>query len=122
MNQVWCLRLAIYSTSVLLSSSFLHLNFTPKHKDGVLYADRIFAVLSCTNIPTVDSILEKLESYEGVKQIEPYITTKLIYYQDWLQREIGKRLNSEEGGGQQQQLAVRKKDSSSNKVLLHNKT
>jgi hypothetical protein len=38
----------------------------------------IFAVLSCTNIPTVDSILEKLESYEGVKQIEPHITTKLI--------------------------------------------
>ena len=40
--------------------------------------DLIFAVLSCTNIPTVDFILEKLESYEGVKQIEPYITTKLI--------------------------------------------
>ena len=38
----------------------------------------IFAVLSCTNIPTVDSILEKLECYEGVKQIEPHITTKLI--------------------------------------------
>ena len=38
----------------------------------------IFAVLSCANIPTVDSILEKLESYEGVKQIEPHITTKLI--------------------------------------------
>lgn len=63
----------------------------------------IFAVLSCTNIPTVDSILERIESYEGVTQIEPYITTKLIYYQDWLQREIDKRLRSE-------QLATRKKD------------
>ena len=63
----------------------------------------IFAVLSCTNIPTVDSILARIESYEGVKQIEPYITTKLIYYQDWLQREIDKRLRSE-------QLATRKKD------------
>lgn len=63
----------------------------------------IFAVLSCTNIPTVDSILARIESYEGVKQIEPYITTKLIYYQDWLQREIDKSLRSE-------QLATRKKD------------
>jgi DNA-binding Lrp family transcriptional regulator len=56
----------------------------------------IFAVLSCTNIPTVDLILARLESYEGVKQIEPHITTKLIYYQDWLQREIDKRLRFEE--------------------------
>ncbi len=63
----------------------------------------IFAVLSCTNIPTVDSILARIESYEGVKQIEPYITTKLIYYQDWLQGEIDKSLRSE-------QLATRKKD------------
>jgi hypothetical protein len=63
--------------------------------------------LSCTNIPTVDSILEKLESYEGVKQIEPHITTKLIYYQDWLQREIDKI--EEEGRGQRQQLAIRKR-------------
>jgi DNA-binding Lrp family transcriptional regulator len=69
----------------------------------------IFAVLSCTNIPTVDFILEKLESYEGVKRIDPHITTKLIYYQDWLQREIDKRLKSEEGRGQRQQLAIRKK-------------
>jgi hypothetical protein len=69
----------------------------------------IFAVLSCTNIPTVDSILERIESYEGVTQIEPYITTKLIYYQDWLQREIDKRLRSE-------QLATRKKD---NFIELH---
>ncbi len=54
-----------------------------------------------TNIPTVDSILARIESYEGVKQIEPYITTKLIYYQDWLQGD--KSLRSE-------QLATRKKD------------
>jgi hypothetical protein len=42
-----------------------------------------------------------------VKQIEPHITTKLIYYQDWLQREIDKI--EEEGRGQRQQLAIRKK-------------
>jgi DNA-binding Lrp family transcriptional regulator len=56
----------------------------------------IFAVLSSTNIPTVDLILARLESYEGVKQIEPYMTTKLVYYQEWLQREIDKRLRSEQ--------------------------
>ncbi len=68
----------------------------------------IFAVLSCTNIPTVDLILARLESYTGVKQIEPHITTKLIYYQDWLQREIDKRLRSEEEV-HQQQLAIQKR-------------
>ena len=68
----------------------------------------IFAVLSCTNIPTVDLILTRLESYEGVKQIEPHITTKLIYCQDWLQREIDKRLRSEEEV-QQQQLVIQKR-------------
>jgi DNA-binding Lrp family transcriptional regulator len=50
----------------------------------------IFAVLSCPNIPTVDLILARLESYEGVKQIEPYITTKLTFYQDWLQEKLSK--------------------------------
>jgi hypothetical protein len=60
------------------------------------------------NIPTVDLILTRLESYEGVKQIEPHITTKLIYYQDWLQREIDKRLRSEEEV-QQQQLVIQKR-------------
>jgi hypothetical protein len=49
----------------------------------------------------VDLILARLESYEGVKQIGPHITTKLIYYQDWLQRDIEKRLRSEEEVQQQ---------------------
>jgi hypothetical protein len=60
----------------------------------------------CT--PTVDLILARLESYEGVKQIESHITTKLICYQDWLQREIEKRLRSEEEV-QQRQLAIQKR-------------
>ena len=45
---------------------------------------------------------------QGVKQLEPHITTKLIYYQDWLQREIDKRLRPEQEV-QQQQLAIQKR-------------
>jgi DNA-binding Lrp family transcriptional regulator len=51
----------------------------------------IFAVFLCANIPTVDSILERLESYDGVNKAEVFITTCLKYYQGWLYREIDKR-------------------------------
>jgi hypothetical protein len=62
----------------------------------------IFAVFFCANIPTVDSILTRLESYEGVNRTEAFVTTKLIYYQEWLKREIDKRLSDSE------ELATRK--------------
>jgi hypothetical protein len=65
-------------------------------------------VYFCPNIPTVDMILRRLESYEGVNDTETFITTKLAYYQDWVKREIDKRLKSEEidWWRQQQQLAT----------------
>ena len=69
----------------------------------------IFLVFFCPNISTVDLILRRLESYEGVNGTETFITTKLAYYQDWVKREIAKRLRSEEEEGQwqqQQQLAT----------------
>jgi hypothetical protein len=40
--------------------------------------------------------LRRLESYEGVNGMETFITTKLVYYQDWVKMEIDKRLRSEE--------------------------
>jgi DNA-binding Lrp family transcriptional regulator len=52
----------------------------------------IFLVFFCPNIPTVDLILRRLESYEGVNGTKMFITTKLVYYQDWVKREIDKRL------------------------------
>jgi DNA-binding Lrp family transcriptional regulator len=55
----------------------------------------IFAVFFCANIPTVDSILKQIASYDGVEEDEVFITTKLTYYQEWLKREIDKRLRSE---------------------------
>jgi hypothetical protein len=43
----------------------------------------------------VDSILTQIASYDGVEEDEVFITTKLAYYQEWLKREINKRLRSE---------------------------
>jgi DNA-binding Lrp family transcriptional regulator len=63
----------------------------------------IFLVFFCPNISTVDLILRRLESYEGVNGTEMFITTKLVYYQDWIKREIDKRLRSEEEEEQWQQ-------------------
>ncbi len=56
----------------------------------------IFAVFFCANIPTVNSILTKLESYEGVKEVEHFITINRVYYQDWLKREVDKRLSQKD--------------------------
>lgn len=55
----------------------------------------IFAVFFCANIPTVNSILRRLESYDGVNEVEVFITTSLTYYQDWIKREIDKRITSQ---------------------------
>jgi len=57
-------------------------------------------------IDTVDLILRRLDSYEGVNGTEMFITTKLVYYQDWLKREIDKRLKSEEEQWQQQTTTI----------------
>jgi DNA-binding Lrp family transcriptional regulator len=56
----------------------------------------IFAVFFCANIPTVDSILTKIKSYDGVERAELFITTKLVYYHEWLKKEIDKSLKSKE--------------------------
>jgi DNA-binding Lrp family transcriptional regulator len=56
----------------------------------------IFAVFFCANIPTVDSILTKIKSYDGVERAELFITTKLVYYHGWLKKEIDKSLKSKE--------------------------
>lgn len=65
-----------------------HILFIPN-----LYQNNIiFAVLFCANIPTLDLILTRLQSYNGVQKIELFITTKLTFYQDWLKKEINNRL------------------------------
>jgi hypothetical protein len=54
----------------------------------------IFAVFFCANIPIVNLILKMLESYDGVNRVEVFITTNLQYYQEWLKREIDRRIES----------------------------
>jgi hypothetical protein len=55
----------------------------------------IFAVFFCANISTVNLILRRLESYEGVDKVESFITTSLTFHQDWLKSEIDKRISSQ---------------------------
>jgi DNA-binding Lrp family transcriptional regulator len=52
----------------------------------------IFAVFFCANISTVNSILTKLESYDGVKEVRDFIGTGRVYYQDCLKKEVDKKL------------------------------
>jgi len=55
--------------------------------------DVIFAVFFCANINTVDRILTKLQVYDGIQKIEIFITTRLTFFQEWLKREVDKRLD-----------------------------
>ena len=52
----------------------------------------IFAVLFCANIPMLDLIVTRIQTYKGVEKIELFITTKLAFYQNWLNKEIDKSL------------------------------
>jgi hypothetical protein len=56
----------------------------------------IFAVFFCANIPTVNSILTRVESYDGVKEVEHFITTSRVYYQEWLKKEVDKRISQKD--------------------------
>jgi DNA-binding Lrp family transcriptional regulator len=53
----------------------------------------VFAVFFCANISTVNLILRRLESYDGVKEVKDFIGTRRVYYQDWLKREVDKRID-----------------------------
>jgi len=57
--------------------------------------EAIFAIFSCPNISAVNLILRRLESYDGVNKVEPFITTGLTIYQDWLKSEINNRISQE---------------------------
>ena len=47
------------------------------------------------NISTINLILRRLESYDGVNKVEPITVTSGIIYQDWLRNEIDKRIISQ---------------------------
>ncbi len=54
--------------------------------------DVLLFVLFCENVYTIDAILVKIESFEGVKNADVYVLTELEYSNDWIIREIDERL------------------------------
>jgi len=54
--------------------------------------DRLTFVLFAENVFTVDSILAKVTSFEGVKSADAYILTKWQYHDDWIIKEINNRI------------------------------
>ena len=52
----------------------------------------VIASFCCANISTVNLILRRLESYDGVNKVEPITITSGRVYQDWLRNEIDKRI------------------------------
>ena len=55
----------------------------------------VIASFCCANISTVNLILRRLESYDGVNKVEPITVTSGRVYQDWLRNEIDKRIISQ---------------------------
>lgn len=54
--------------------------------------NRLTFVLFDENVFEVDSVLAKVDSFEGVKSADLYILIKWQYYDDWIIREIDERL------------------------------
>ncbi len=54
--------------------------------------DRLIFVLFGENVFKVDSVLAKIESFEGVRTADAFFVTNLKYHDDWIVREIDKRL------------------------------
>ena len=53
--------------------------------------DRLTFVLFSENVFTVDSVLDKVSSFEGVKSADAYILTKWQYHDDWIMKEISNK-------------------------------
>lgn len=65
--------------------------------------ESILLVFSCPNIAIVDWIVTRIQSFKGVTKTALFITTKLAYYQDWIQREIDTRLKLQVEGEEQEE-------------------
>ena len=55
--------------------------------------DRLTFVLFSENVFTVDYVLDKVSSSEGVKSADVYILTKWQYHDDWIMKEISNRIS-----------------------------
>ena len=54
--------------------------------------DLLIFVLFGENVFMIDFILSRVDSFEGVKNVDVYILTKWQYYDDWIIKEINRRL------------------------------
>jgi DNA-binding Lrp family transcriptional regulator len=54
--------------------------------------DQLTFVLFGENVFVVDNVLARVNSFAGVKSADAYILTKLQYYDDWIMKEINRRL------------------------------
>jgi DNA-binding Lrp family transcriptional regulator len=54
--------------------------------------DQLTFVLFGENVFVVDYVLARVNSFAGVKNADAYILTKWQYYDDWIMKEINKRL------------------------------
>jgi DNA-binding Lrp family transcriptional regulator len=54
--------------------------------------DQLTFVLFGENVFVVDHVLARVNSFAGVKSADAYILTKWQYYDDWIMKEINKRL------------------------------
>ena len=55
----------------------------------------VLATFFAANTPTINLILKRLESYDGVSNVDSYISTSQSYQLDWLESEIDKRITSQ---------------------------
>lgn len=55
--------------------------------------DRLTFVFFAENIFTVDSVLDRISHFEGVKSADAYILTKWQYHDEWIVNEIDNRIS-----------------------------
>jgi len=68
-------------------------------QENILYSpsviepeDRLTFVLFGENVFTVDSVMDRVNSFKGVKSADVYILTKWQYHDEWIMKEINSRL------------------------------
>lgn len=91
-----------FAIPILVAKSHYHSVFERMYSEyqaNILYTpsvidpeNRLTFVLFGENVFEVDSVLAKVDSYEGVKSADLYILIKWQYYDDWIIREIDERL------------------------------
>jgi hypothetical protein len=85
----------IYPTAIThdrICDYYYHYSYILNRPSVIDPDDRLIFVLSDENVFMIDFILAKVDSFEGVKNADVYILTKLQYYNDWIIREIDERL------------------------------